>query len=130
MNIKEYKDAIEELYKDARKNAELATKPFRGKSNSTISTEWARGYTDALESVLKILGNVKVIKPRTKKREPMEIRLDYIEDLYNFEEVYFGEKPSRERKKELFEQQIQCVIDICKEYYRPYDLVSIDDLDD
>lgn len=99
MNIKEYKDAIEELYKDARKNAELATKPFRGKSNATISTEWARGRTDALESVLKILDN------------------------YKFEELYFG-------RKKLFDQQIQCVIDICKEYYRPYDLVSIDELDD
>nr|DAO51837.1 MAG TPA: hypothetical protein [Bacteriophage sp.] len=130
MNIKEYKSAIETLYKDMCENADLATKQFRGQSNSTLNTEWGRGYMDALETVLKILDDVKVVKPRTKKREPMEIQLDYIEDLYNFEEIYFGEKPSRERKKELFEQQIQCVIDICKEYYRPYDLVSIDELDD
>lgn len=130
MNIKEYRDAIEELYKDARENAELATKPFRGKSNSTINTEWSRGYMDALESVLKILRDVKVVKPRTERRKPLKFQLDYIEDLYEFEEFYFGEKPTRERKKELFEQQIQCVIDICKEYYRPYDLVSIDELDD
>lgn len=99
MNINEYKDDIEELYKDVCENAKLATKPFQRQSNITISTEWARGCADALEFVLKILNN------------------------YKFEELYFG-------RKKLFDQQIQCVIDICKEYYRPYDLVSIDELDD
>lgn len=119
MNVKEYKRLLETLYRSRLLNPDAGP-----------NTEYGHGYMVAMEAAIRMLDDVKVVKPRTKKREPLKIQLDYIEDLYNFEETYLGEKPTRERKKELFEQQIQGVIDICKKYYCPYDLVSIDELDD
>lgn len=119
MNVKEYKRLLETLYRARILNPDAGP-----------NTEYGRGYMAAMEAAIRMLDDVKVVKPRTKKCEPLKIQLDYIEDLYNFEETYFGEKPTREREKELFERQIQGVIDICRKYCRPYDLVSIDELDD